>query len=159
MPANQPTVTFTARDAKAVRWTHSCIGAKSVTIVTPCNAIAGIEQRPERRSYPDQQCGRRHATEMRRQLLSRFARRGYSGRALPKRRRGGVRFALRRYRLEVEVNPKLRAQVGMPIRDHVDPLDRRNLLDILQASSDSIDGHMMMFSLAHGAYSVAWRAP
>jgi hypothetical protein len=31
------------------------------------------------------------------------------------------------------VNPKLRAQVGMPIRDHVDPFDRRNLLDILQA--------------------------
>src|SRR3954469_13085345 len=26
-------------------------------------------------------------------------------------------------------------------------------------SSDSIDGNMMMFSLAHGAYSVAWRAP
>jgi len=23
----------------------------------------------------------------------------------------------------------------------------------------AIDGHMMMFSLAHGAYSVAWRAP
>src|SRR5438874_4590643 len=35
--------------------------------------------------------------------------------------------------LEVEVNPELRAQVGMPIRDHVDPFDRRNLLDILQA--------------------------
>src|SRR5439155_4320145 len=29
---------------------------------------------------------------------------------------------------EVEVNPKLRAQVGMPIRDHVDPFDRRNLI-------------------------------
>jgi hypothetical protein len=27
--------------------------------------------------------------------------------------------------LKVEVNPKLRAQVGMPIRDHVDPFDRR----------------------------------
>src|SRR5204862_7830901 len=26
-------------------------------------------------------------------------------------------------------------------------------------SSDSIDGNMMMFSLAHGAYSVAWRGP
>jgi hypothetical protein len=35
--------------------------------------------------------------------------------------------------LEVEVNPKLRAQVGMPIRGHVDPFDRCNLLDILQA--------------------------
>src|SRR6202022_4560356 len=35
--------------------------------------------------------------------------------------------------LEVEVNPKLCAQVGMPIRDHVDPFDRRDLLDILQA--------------------------
>src|SRR5438477_6284361 len=35
--------------------------------------------------------------------------------------------------LEVQVNPKLSAQVGMPIRDHVDPFDRRNLLDILQA--------------------------
>jgi hypothetical protein len=35
--------------------------------------------------------------------------------------------------LEVEVNPKLRAQIGMPIRDHVDVFDRRNLLDILQA--------------------------
>src|SRR3984893_13108320 len=35
--------------------------------------------------------------------------------------------------LEVEVNPKLRAQVGMPIRDHVDPFDRCDLLDILQA--------------------------
>src|SRR3984893_4200668 len=34
---------------------------------------------------------------------------------------------------KVEVNPELRAQVGMPIRDHVDPFDRRNLLDILQA--------------------------
>ena len=35
--------------------------------------------------------------------------------------------------LEVEVNPKLRVQIGMPIRDHVDPFDRRDLLDILQA--------------------------
>jgi hypothetical protein len=35
--------------------------------------------------------------------------------------------------LKVEVNPKLRAQVGMPLRDHVDPFDCRNLLDILQA--------------------------
>src|ERR1700726_253780 len=35
--------------------------------------------------------------------------------------------------VKVEVNPELRAQVGMPIRDHVDPFDRRNLLDILQA--------------------------
>src|ERR1700751_553508 len=35
--------------------------------------------------------------------------------------------------LEIEVNPKLCAQVGMPIRDHVDPFARRNLLDILQA--------------------------
>src|ERR1700752_1367779 len=35
--------------------------------------------------------------------------------------------------LEVEVNPELRAEVRMPIRDHVDPFDRRNLLDILQA--------------------------
>ena len=57
--------------------------------------------------------------------------------------------------LEIEVNPKLRTQVRMPIGDHVDPFDGRDLLDILQASSDSIDGHMMMFSLAHGAYSVA----
>ena len=31
------------------------------------------------------------------------------------------------------MNPKLRAQVGMPICDHVDPVDRGNLLDILQA--------------------------
>jgi hypothetical protein len=33
---------------------------------------------------------------------------------------------------EVEVNPKLRAQVGMAIGDHVDAVDRGNLLDILQ---------------------------
>ena len=35
--------------------------------------------------------------------------------------------------LKVEMNPKLGAEVGMPIPDHVDPFDRRNLLDILQA--------------------------
>ena len=35
--------------------------------------------------------------------------------------------------LEVEVNPKLRPQVGMPVHGHVDPFDRCNLLDILQA--------------------------
>jgi hypothetical protein len=36
--------------------------------------------------------------------------------------------------IEVEVNPKLCAQVGMSIRDHVDPFDRRDLLDILRPS-------------------------
>jgi hypothetical protein len=34
---------------------------------------------------------------------------------------------------EVEVNPKLRAQVRMPVVDHVDPLDRGGLLDLLKA--------------------------
>ena len=62
--------------------------------------------------------------------------------------------------IEVEVNPKLRAQVGMPIRDHVDPFDRRNLLDILQAL-ERLDrrAYNDVLSFAHGAYSVAWRAP
>jgi hypothetical protein len=32
------------RDAKAVRWTHSCIGANNVTIVMPCTAIAGTSK-------------------------------------------------------------------------------------------------------------------
>jgi hypothetical protein len=61
--------------------------------------------------------------------------------------------------LEVEVNPKLRAQVGMPIRDHVDPFDRPISSTFSRPPSDSIEGHIMMFPLAHGAYSVAWRAP
>ena len=60
---------------------------------------------------------------------------------------------------KVEVNPELGAQVGMSIRDHVDPFDRRYLLDILQTLERFDRRATMMFSLAHGAYSVAWRAP
>jgi len=37
-------ITFAVRDAKAVRWTHSCIGANNVTIVTPCTTIAGTSK-------------------------------------------------------------------------------------------------------------------
>ena len=43
-PAVQPTIRFAVRHAKAVRWTHSCIGANNVTIVTPCTTIAGTSK-------------------------------------------------------------------------------------------------------------------
>src|SRR5271166_2203591 len=66
---------------------------------------------------------------------------------------------------KVEVNPELRAQVGMPIRDHVDPFDRRNLLDILQALKrldrraydDVLVGPRRVFSGVAGAVALVSR--
>ena len=61
--------------------------------------------------------------------------------------------------LEIEVNPKLRAWSECPYAIMSIPSTAAISSTFSRPSSDSIDGHIMMFSLARGAYSVAWRAP